>query len=554
MAPKHHATSVLTSVLKKNSKEKVMNRLTPKNTKAFSRRTFAVAGLAAAISLAGCSSDNPDEGGSVASTSVSGLAVDGYIAGATVYVDYNNNGRKNAGEPSAITDQNGYFSTAKDGTDYCANDATALQKIHCLKTSETGNGFVLRTFGGFDLYTGEPFTGSLSRRVSIGDDGVIANQMISPLTSMLVDIPDEADQTALLNVFGLAADDLDADFLDSDGFTALRVNAATKLHKVVTLFSEVFSDHYEEIGDERGFPETPNAIIYKALAEHLAESDLLDQGALMAAFNNAQTAIRALYDNDEDLFPPASLNGAAVVQDALDILGLVDNAVPPSTVFADAKSRVIGIETVLKKMVDGDPDVAAAVAEASNTESALYTAIENALAVVGGDVDFTALTDVNFAAPDYSGVGIVGGGSFADLTNKQLFVSLNDGLATGSGYLFFNSEQGASGGELKVCLGYDDGEAGEPEFEETAGVLLSGSWLALDDSKLILTLAGSLTLSLADKGLTGQNQHRYTLSYGGETRSWLSDDGLQDELESQNVATQPTDDASCEALLSPPQA
>ena len=531
-----------------------MKKLTMKHTLSFSKKTFVLTALAAAISLAGCSSDNPDEGGSISSTAVSGIAVDGYIAGATVYVDYNNDGRRNAGEPTAITDQDGYFSTAKDGTDYCAADASELEQLHCLKFSETGTGFVLRTFGGFDLYTGEPFTGSLSRRVNVGEDGVIENQMVSPLTSMLVDIPEDINQTALLNVFGLADADLDADFLDSAGFTALRVNSAIKLHKIVTLFSEVLSDQYEEIGQERSFPETPDAIIYKALAENLLETNLLNLATLTAAFDDAETAIRALYDEDDDLFAPGFAAGSTAIQNALDILGLVDNAIPiGSTDFADAQTRVIGVETVLKKMVDGDADVPAAIVEASNTGSGLYTAIENALNPVGGDVDFSALTQVNFNAPDYSQVAVVGGGSFADLANKQLFLSLNDGAASGSGYLFFNSEQGASGGELKLCMEFDDGEPGEKAFEETDGVLLSGSWLSLNDSKLILSLAGSLTISLFDRGLNAMDQQRYTLSYGGETRSWVSEEGLLNELEAENVVEQPSDDASCEALLSPSQ-
>jgi len=530
-----------------------MNKLLNTTSMAFSKKTFAVAGLAAAISLAGCSSDNPDEGGSLSTTAVSGTAVDAYIAGATVYVDYNNNGRKNAGEPSAITDKDGYFSTAKDLTDYCADDATALQSMHCLKTAEIGSGFVLRTFGGFDVFTGEPFTGSLARRVAVGDDGIIENQMISPLTSMLVDIPDEVDQTALLNFFGLAEADLDADFLDNTGFTALRVNSAIKLHKIVTLFSEVFTEQYEEIGQERSFPETPNAIIYKALADSLADSNLLNEATLTTAFNNAQTAIRALYEADEDLTVPGTVSGTTPVQNALALIGLVDTAIPTgSTVFADAKTRVIGVETVLKKMIDGDPDVASAITEASDITptSALYTAIDGALA--GGDIDFTALTKADFAGSNYDDIDVVGANAFANMANQQLFVSFSDSGASGSGYFFFNSELDASGGELKVCLKYDDGDAQTIEFEETEGVLLSGNWLSLDDSRLILNLAGSLTLSLADKGLTDLNQHRYSLSYGGETRSWLSDDGLQDEL-TEGTVEQPTDDASCETLVNPPQ-
>jgi hypothetical protein len=44
-------------------------------------------------------------------------------------------------------------------------------------------------------------------------------------------------------------------------------------------------------------------------------------------------------------------------------------------------------------------------------------------------------------------------------------------------------------------------------------------------------------------------KHRYSLSYGGEIRSWLSDDGLLGDEESQSVTEQPTNDATCETLL-----
>ncbi len=526
-----------------------MSILTRLPTEAFSK-TFALTGLAVAISLAGCSSSDPDSGSSQRTTAISGLAVDGYIAGATVYVDYNNDGRKGPGEPSALTDKDGYFSTSKDGnTDYCADDATSMQVVHCLRAIETGSGFVLRTFGGFDVYTGEPFTGSLAKRVSI-ENNVVGNQMLSPLTSMLVDVGDVDDQTTLLGFFGLGESDLDADFLDSAGYTELRVKAAIKLHKIVTLFSEVFTEQYEEFGEERSFPETPNAIIYKALAESLANSNVLDELTLATAFNNAQTAIRALYENDDDLNVPGSVSGTSAVQNALAMIDLIDDAIPTDEVtsFDDIKARVIGVETVLKKMLDGD-DVSDAIDEAGDPDSDLYVAIKSALS--GGDVDFTALTEVDFSDPQYDDISVTDNTSFANMGNTQLFVSFedDDDNASGSGYFFFNGTQESGGGSLKVCLKFDDGDEFSSSFEETDGVLLSGNWLTLGDSRLILNLAGALSLNLTDKGSVDDDQRRYSLSYGGKTRSWLSDDGLLDELESQNTVTQPTNDAECATLL-----
>ena len=520
------------------------------NKRAFSTKGFAVASLAVAISIAGCSSDNPDEGSISSNTSIPGIAVDGYLAGATVYVDFNNNGRKNAGEPTAITDKDGYFTTAKDGTEYCGSDASALEKIHCLKAGGLETGSVVRTFGGYDIFTGEPFTGSLSARITVGSDGVVASQMVSPLTSILVDLADTDDQQDVLDFFGLSSSDLETDFLDSAGYDANAVNGAIKLHKLVTIFSAVFSNAYDAFGDERSFPETPNAITYKALAENIAATSLLNSTSLGDAFDDAQTAILALYNADDDVtFPGNIANGirSNAISDALDIIGLVDNALPTSTTFANAKSRVIGVETVVQKILNGDGDIAAAITEAGNVGSGLYTAIDNALSA--GDVDFIALTKVNYSAPNYGDVSVVGGDSFSDLANKQLYVNLSDNGKSGSGYFFFNSEQGASGGDLNVCLEYDDGNSSSNEFEETDGVLLKGTWLSLNDSRLILNLAGSLTVSLTDKGTTSNSLNRYTLSYGGETLSWTSSDGLLDELQDSGIVEQPSSDAACEMLL-----
>lgn len=528
---------------------KILNAL---NKRTFSAKGFAVASLAAAISLAGCSSDNPDSGSNTSTTSLSGIAVDGYLAGATVYIDFNNNGRKNAGEPTAITDKDGYFTTAKNGTEYCASDASTLEKIHCLKAGGLETGSVVRTFGGYDIFTGEPFTGSLSARITVGTDGVVASQMVSPLTSMLVDIPDANDQQDILDVFGLSTSDLEADFLDIAGYDANAVNSAIKLHKIVTILAKAFTDAYDEFGDERSFPETPNAILYKALGENIAANNLLNSTTLGDAFDDAQTSILALYTADEDVSFPGNVSSgvrSTAISDALDIIGLVDDAIPSGTLFADAKSRVIGVETVVKKILDGDADTDDAITEAGNTGSGLYTAIDSALS--GGDVDFIALTEVDYSAPtpDYDDVAVVGGDSFAELANKQLYVNLSDDGKSGSAFFFFNSEQNATGGELNVCIEYDDGKGGEPEFEETDGVLLKGTWLSLDDSRLILNLAGSLTVSLTDKGTASNNLNRYSLSYGGDTLTWTSSDGLLDELQDSEIATQPTNDATCETLL-----
>ena len=61
--------------------------------------------------LSGCldNADDPDRGDQRA-VQLSGVVVDGYVAGARVFVDLDENGERDAFEPRATTDAFGYFS------------------------------------------------------------------------------------------------------------------------------------------------------------------------------------------------------------------------------------------------------------------------------------------------------------------------------------------------------------------------------------------------------------------------------------------------------------
>jgi|GEM_PF-3878165 len=518
-----------------------------KNLTQNSLKPFAVASLAAAVALAsGCSSDDPDQGSTLSTTQLSGVAIDGYLAGATVYLDISDNGEKNAGEPFAITDKDGFFTTAKDLTDYCDSDATVAQARHCLRTTELGTEVVMRAYGGFDLYTGEPFAGSLSTRVTVVD-GVVENKMISPITSMLTDVTDATQRQNILDAYGLAESDLGRDFLDSAGFDATTTNAAITFHKIVTLFANIFDEHYEEIGTESGFPDNSNGLIYKALADAMGGSKL-NGTSLATAYTAAESAIRALYvEADQDVPIGMAPNLATTLTNAGNLIGLIDNALPVSTTFADAQSRVTAVEMVVKKMVEegGDGDLAAAIAEAGNTSSALYAALDAAT-----DIDFSALVDINYTAPVYTDVNITGATPLTALADKQLFIAHaqdSDGIS-GSAHFFFDSDELGSSGTLDVCLKYQD--SNDERVEETEGTLVNGTWFAIDDNRLILTLEGSIDITLINKGLDNGNA-KYSLSYGGEALSWVSNNstGLLSSSDSGFELEQPTTNEDCVALL-----
>jgi len=122
------------------------------------------------------------------SSLLSGLAVDGYVQGATVFLDVNKNGLLDSGEPSATTDSAGKYTL-----DYA---------------SVSGNvtGLPIVVTGGIDTDTGNAFTGQLSARA----DKAASGQVVSPLTSLIDAViaqglaPDvEAAKTMIASGLGL---------------------------------------------------------------------------------------------------------------------------------------------------------------------------------------------------------------------------------------------------------------------------------------------------------------------------------------------------------------
>lgn len=106
---------------------------------------------AVSMTLGGCfdggSNDGASNGGSTPTAVVnSGQAVDGYLTGATAFYDANNNGRLDAGEPSATTDAQGRYSLSTTGAQPITviggrNADTGLDNASTLK-APAGSSFV----------------------------------------------------------------------------------------------------------------------------------------------------------------------------------------------------------------------------------------------------------------------------------------------------------------------------------------------------------------------------------------------------------------------------
>ena len=78
----------------------------------FTAATVTAAAVLSAGLMAGCGGSGMNMGSG--STAITGKVADGYLVGATVFLDKNGNYQPDAGEPSAVTDQNGAYSLTVD--------------------------------------------------------------------------------------------------------------------------------------------------------------------------------------------------------------------------------------------------------------------------------------------------------------------------------------------------------------------------------------------------------------------------------------------------------
>ncbi len=174
--------------------------------------------------LAGC-------GGTTAATQTSsavltGTTIDGYLQGATVFLDLNNDRLWTAGEPKAITSESGQYSLDTSGV------------------SSVSGKYVIVT-GGVDTDTGYPFQGRLIATVENASSG----QVVTPLTTLAYAMvaqglaPNvEAAKAQIATALGLDAGDLRLDplkYLDTK--PAIYTNQVA-LQQAVQLLAAVNND------------------------------------------------------------------------------------------------------------------------------------------------------------------------------------------------------------------------------------------------------------------------------------------------------------------------
>lgn len=475
-------------------------------------------GLSAALFLSACGGTDQDTG-TVSTTQqvFSGVAIDPYIARATVFLDSNNNGTRDAWEAWAFTDNDGYYSynplTEKN---YCASDASPQDQQYCLVTNVTQDNVIVRIDGGYDVITGEPFLGQLSRRVNTEVQNETIDSVTSPLTTLFSGVETDDKRSSLLSSLSIDEGDLDVDYLNtngSGGVNAPLLNTALKIHKVVAVLSDRLTDTYTEIGEEFGTPNDASSAVYPNLAEQIInagttlDASLSNANLLTSVLDQAENSLREVYTRKE-FEMPADLgsvsnpnNFSRIVDIAKDIPNVVNVLVDVNTqnsVVEDIIGGTRALESIVLKVLDessaNDASIDTAInffTDTNNTD--LVESLMNALSE--NNADISGLSENDFTGDDFNSVESVITAStlpnnaeaftrIGGLTLKVSDLDLGsapDRLEDTEVEFYFNGSESSVEGAFEACIKHIadaniDGSLGDGN---TRGELISGYWSLL---------------------------------------------------------------------------
>ncbi len=532
------------------------------------------------LTLSACGGGDQDRGRvTLFEQNFSGVAVDGHIARAKVFIDSNNNATRDPWESFSFTDDAGYYGyNPNTGKDYCASDATEEEQQYCLSSQSPLGSVVIRVDGGYDRLTGEPFIGQLSRRINALNPADRTQLVITPITTLLTSIEDPTAHENILAALGIEEQDLDIDYLNSRGNREIDghlLNTALKIHKTITILSDRIDDAYEQMHDTTGMPNDASQALYKNLADTLTlpstqnlnatslHNTLTDPNLLIQILDNAESTIRNTYDKYNIDLPldmgspnnPQKLNRPASVAAQIPLLVdlLLDDAIDQGQILGYIRA----LETVVIKSVNESTQDDRTINNAFEFFfNANNTALIEALRVALSDdkADINALVNNDFSGEDFNSIASItnaariqdNANAFSDLDGKQLLISdldlgyLPNNLSDIELELYFKAGNDELSGSITACAKYIDGASqdslGEGNFR---GEILNGFWSLLGATKenpqsysLLLTfdfLGANYQAIMKPAGNTTVNGIEYQqirFDYNGDIKVWHSEAGL----------------------------
>ncbi len=494
-------------------------------------------------------------------------AIDGYLAGASVYVDLNGNGKLDPFEPRALTDSEGYFSyNHRTGTDYCA--AGGLNQ-YCLRGSIAANTEVLiRVTGGYDTVTQLPFKGVLSVRASdLNRDDM---RLVTPQTSMVADSSqnvqaklDALIAAGVLEPTGSLKDDL------LGGGNIEQLSRAQMTAIIARITGEVGNLSYGKASFQ-DVESTAWADGYIAMAAKLIEigPSATFESSFGSLGSMTELARRVVYSakNPGQVVPaafqlPNPAASAPLLQFSADLVKLneellagLQGAATQEEVNAILRLQMVAAERALKNPTD--PQLAN-LADWVRAQLAQGNGLGSDLTALGeDDIDLSALIAPSFSFdPSSNSISasakIPAGAAtaFASLVNTAFSVSVDKPDEQGDAVFFVTGANNARSGDIKVCVRYrgDDGDFDTTSSSDPNGALLvGGHWSLLDDHTLTLSIdvAGgvrSLLLKAVGTNPTGLD---YRFDFGDDLSDWrgAAPAGF-------TAGSVPTSDAACKTSL-----
>jgi hypothetical protein len=165
--------------------------------------TIISAGIIAGCGGGGTTASMPSSGGST--TSISGKVADGYLVGATVFLDKNGNYQMDSGEPSATTDQNGAYTLTMNPADVGKYPIVAIATKGVTVDKDSGTA-VTNSY--------------MLSMPALAVSGSVSNNFISPMTSQLREMMETGTyanmqdaMTALRSQLGMPGIDMLSDYM-----------------------------------------------------------------------------------------------------------------------------------------------------------------------------------------------------------------------------------------------------------------------------------------------------------------------------------------------------
>jgi len=525
------------------------------------------------ILLTACSVSTQDQGlGDAEDKSLSGVAIDGYIARAVVYADVNENNKLDVWEKRALTDSEGYFTyNPNTKTNYCLLPETDAKKVHCLNAPIGYDEVIIRMTRGYDLATVEPFTGTLSIRINVTSSVLEISAIGSPLNALLSEMSVEEKKNFFELETSIEENLVDKDYLDFsvgndlEGANAERneiIKLSINTHKVADVIASLLDKDFAAsngdsdgfFGVEKGLPVDASVYVYKAMVDEIIDRDESSSPIALSTILNDISKLESVVQRAFELMSEvvekynsqqSNVKDAYLIPGSISVNDIANNLMPfitlSNTVFqdnldttdldGDVKARLRAV-SIVASLIREKQTAAAQMAISATTDASSATngntylqnlrspkvdiALVKQKFIDGSFVIDDSIFDSRKGFTELLGNddnnGIAGDNSEGFSGNT---LSLGESQDT-VGVAFQGETPDATSGTMTIDASFVDGDfEGENE--------LQGTWEQLDEYTMLMNVevAGVIEPVIIKPSLNEKGETVYNFDLGGEQKTWV---------------------------------